>query len=384
MIFERTVADFFAGIGLVTLGFQRQGWETVYAVDYSPEKKEIYQANFNSKHYQLEDVKNIKGNDIPKVTLAHASFPCTDLSIAGSRLGIQSGESSAFWEFARILEEMQESASTELPPLVQIENVEGLLTSNEGKDLAAILDFLNTLNYSVDMLLVDAANFVPQSRSRLFIIGAHKSFFSNSNQSSDLSNISDARPQKVLDYIRDHPQFEWRLQEIPNLPNRSSSLSDIVEVTSEWWVRERSDYLFSQMFERHKNIVRQMMANEYWSYGTVFRRMRKRNGKKQSTAELRYDGIAGCLRTPKGGSAKQILIRAGFGRYDARLINAQESAKLMGAEDLVLPENVSLNNALFGFGDAVCVPVVEWLVVNYFEPVLKQLEKDFEPEKLLI
>ena len=85
-------------------------------------------------------------------------------------------------------------------------------------------------------------------------------------------------------------------------------------------------------------------------------------------AELRTDGIAGCLRTPKGGSARQILLVAGHGDVNARLLTPRECARLMGADDFRL--NVALNQALFGFGDAVCVPVVEWIANNYLNQLV--------------
>ena len=93
-----------------------------------------------------------------------------------------------------------------------------------------------------------------------------------------------------------------------------------------------------------------------------------RDGRKQSTAELRTDGVAGCLRTPKGGSTRQILVRAGKGQFDARLLNAKENARLMGADDYVLDASLPLNRVLFGFGDAVCVPVITWIAHHVFNP----------------
>jgi DNA (cytosine-5)-methyltransferase 1 len=96
-----------------------------------------------------------------------------------------------------------------------------------------------------------------------------------------------------------------------------------------------------------------MIAGPNWSHGTVFRRVR--NGR--SMGEIRTDGIAGCLRTPRGGSGRQILFYAGKGRCRVRLLTPRERARLMGADDYKI--NVPLNQALFGFGDAVCVPVIQ-------------------------
>lgn len=85
-------------------------------------------------------------------------------------------------------------------------------------------------------------------------------------------------------------------------------------------------------------------------------------------AEIRSDGIAGCLRTPRGGSGRQILVAAGWGRVGVRLLSPRECARLMGADDYIV--NVPLNQALFGFGDAVCVPVIEWIARNYLTPLI--------------
>lgn len=88
-------------------------------------------------------------------------------------------------------------------------------------------------------------------------------------------------------------------------------------------------------------------------------------------AELRTDGLAGCLRTPKGGSGRQILFKAGKGLYQVRLLTARECARLQGVPDdyqIAVP----LNQALFGFGDAVCVPAIEWITQHYLLPSLRE------------
>jgi DNA (cytosine-5)-methyltransferase 1 len=373
MEYLKTAADFFAGIGLVSLGLHKQGWNVVYALDHSETKFRLYNNHFRSNHYSLQDIKEVTATSVPRVTLAHASFPCTDISVAGSRGGLQSGQSSTFWEFARILREMLHFKK--LPPFVMLENVEGLLSSGDGSDLKAILKTLNKIGYSVDLLLIDAACFVPQSRVRLFIIGNTLGSEKATDISGEFSrsHSSNARPLKVKNFIQNNSDINWSIRDLPMLPQCALKLDDIIDKEATWWSCERSEYLLSQMFSRHKEIIHQMMQHNYWSYGTVFRRMRVRDGIKQSTAELRTDGIAGCLRTPKGGSARQILIRAGKGQFHARLINETESARLMGAEDYALPVNVSLNEVLFGFGDAVCVPVISWIIKYYLDPMFNEL-----------
>ena len=88
-------------------------------------------------------------------------------------------------------------------------------------------------------------------------------------------------------------------------------------------------------------------------------------------AELRTDGIAGCLRTPRGGSGRQILVQAGRGSAEARLLSPRECARLMGADSFAIA--VSSNKALFGFGDAVCVPVITWIAEHYLNPLWSEM-----------
>jgi len=370
-VVEKRAADFFAGIGLATEGLERAGWKTVYAVDHDPQKKEIYSDNFDSGYYKVKDVKDVCIDNIPDIELAHASFPCTDTSIAGGREGIHSdGESSSYWKFIRVLRKMK----GRLPHIVTIENVEGLLTSGGGDDLEAAIRAINNLGYSVDILLIDASHFVPQSRVRLFVIGKQREEQDDVTLARKRSHLSGTRPEKVCRFIRSHPNLKWNLRDLPKLPESNKTIYDVVDETDEeWWPEERSEYLFSQMYDRHKRIIEEMMKRDSWSYGTVFRRTRKRNGKRQSTAELRIDGLAGCLRTPKGGSARQILVRAGKGRRDARLLNARECARLMGVDDFTLDSDLSLNAYLWGFGDAVCSPVMEWLAEKYLNPELEEI-----------
>lgn len=366
---DPTVADFFAGIGLVTMGLGKAGWKTVYALDYEKEKELAYINNFGEGHYHKEDIALTRGENVPDVTLAHASFPCTDLSVAGARAGIHKGESSAFWHFARVLKEMKETYGENHPPLVLLENVEGLLTANEGEDLRSLISALNELNYHVDLLRVNAAHFVPQSRVRLFIIGIHESVVEKLDSRELIQQYhlrsSNARSQKIIEYACKNSDLQWYFHGLPDLPKRKITLEEIIDHDADWWEKERTEYLYNQLHEHHRLLLEQKKNEDNYSYFPAFRRTRLRDGKLRSTVELRTDGIAGCLRTPKGGSARQIIVRAGQGNLDARLINGQEAARLMGADDFLINPSLSLNQVLFGFGDAVCVPVLEWIGKNY-------------------
>ena len=182
---------------------------------------------------------------------------------------------------------------------------------------------------------------------------------------------SDVRPRALADFIFTPPDIGWMIRNLPPQPSTNSQLQDLLEdipdSSLQWWSEDRARYLFSQMSPRHQEIAMRMINGGQWSYGAVFRRVRK--GK--SMAELRTDGRAGCLRTPRGGSGRQILFRAGKGKYSVRLITSRECARLMGVGEYAI--SAPLNQALFGFGDAVCVPVVEWIAKYYLNPVVSEL-----------
>jgi DNA (cytosine-5)-methyltransferase 1 len=367
-----TFAEFFAGIGLMRMGLEKRGWQIAFANDIAEDKYEMYADNFAdaATHFCLEDIHKLEPENVPAVTLATASFPCNDLSLAGGRKGLGGKQSSAYWGFVRILEELGERR----PPLVLLENVAGFLTSHGGRDFQAALLALNRLGYAVDPMIIDAAQFVPQSRVRLFVIGhLDEGHGAREMRETPCFYESDARPKPLADFIFTHPEIVWDIRALPGLPGCALSLKDVLERLPAdspfWWSDERRDYLLSQMSERHTEKLQQMRECKKLSYGTVFRRVR--NGR--SMAELRTDGVAGCLRTPRGGSGRQILVEAGGGPVRARLLTPRECARLMGANGFAI--NVTLNKALFGFGDAVCVPVIAWIAEHYLNPLLTEMRQ---------
>ena len=368
---EKTFAEFFAGIGLMRMGLERAGWSVAFANDIDKDKWQMYRDHFgDAGEFALGDVHKLDSTTIPDVALATASFPCNDLSLAGARVGLAGEHSSAFWGFVEALTKL----GRRRPPMVLLENVTGFLTSHDGNDFRDALLALNKLGYAVDAFIIDAVRFVPQSRQRLFVVGTRSADISALNDTPKFYE-SDCRPPALADFILWHPDINWKIRRLPPLPASKLKLKDILQDLSPnsqmWWSRERADYLLNQMSPKHRAEADRMIQGERVSYGTVFRRVR--NGK--SMAELRTDGIAGCLRTPRGGSGRQILFAAGKGRFAVRLVTPRECARLMGADAFVI--RASLNQALFGFGDAVCVSVIQWIGENYLNPVW---ESEFAPE----
>jgi DNA (cytosine-5)-methyltransferase 1 len=251
------------------------------------------------------------------------------------------------------------------------ENVMGLLSSNGGGDLRALVMALNHLGYGVDMLKADAAWFTPQSRPRLFLVASPVDDIPRADL--DALKPDRVRHQAIIDAMRTHDDLVWHARTTPPVPDRTITLTSIVNDPPEddalWWDQERTDYFLAQVHPGHAAIVERMLAGTEPSYATAFRRVRAmgkgKGAEKKSVVELRTDGLAGCLRLPKGGSAKQMLLRASNGAARVRYLTPEECAALQGVEPERLPSDFRPADLLTGLGDAVCVPAVAWVLQSF-------------------
>ena len=352
------VAEFFAGIGLVGKALEQAGFNVVFSSDIDPVKEILYRVNRQHSHFLLADIHSLKGADIPEVELATASFPCTDLSLAGNRAGLLGQNSGTFWEFARILEEM----GARRPPVVLLENVVGFATSRNGDDLNKTISKLNELGYTCDVLMLDAKWFVPQSRPRLFIIGSQ--LLDNNYYGKSL-----LRPSWLVKFIKEHPDLGIRTSPLTPPPLQVSSLETVVERLEaedpRWWEEERLNKFLSSLSSIQMARLHLMKESESIAWASAYRRTR--NGK--AVWEIRADAISGCLRTARGGSSKQALVEAGKGAVKVRWMTVTEYARLQGVPDFELSD-VRESQAYFALGDAVCVPAVSWLGREYLMPLI--------------
>lgn len=375
----KNFAEFFSGVGLVREGLLIDSWECVWANDISVDKKETYVKNYGNEHFWLGDIWDLVDHNesIPdNIFLYTASFPCTDLSVAGNRAGLAGSKSGTLEAFLDIVESKKRTNSN--PKIIQLENVKGFLTSHNGNDILNTINRLSKLGYCIDILEIDASYFTPQSRPRVFVIAIEKNLalsvmkLKNNTDSIDwwlyFNENAKMRSSKIKNIILKDEKLNWGLFDVKLLNERTLSLSDIIEREIKddselWWTKERKNNIYKQMSPAHQLKLMSMIAQNVHSYGTVFRRMRN----NKSMAELRTDGLAGCLRTPRGGSSKQILIQAGFGSWSVRLLSPRECARLQGVrDDYLLP--INQNKAFFAMGDAVCVPVIEFLTKEIITP----------------
>jgi len=165
--------EFFAGGGMVRAGLGSDNWRCRFANDFDHKKSAVYRANWGDAALRTADIKSLSSTDIDaEVDLAWASFPCQDLSLAGGGAGLKGDRSGTFWPFWGIMKQL--IAEDRAPKIIALENVCGTLTSHQGKDFAAICSTFEQADYTFGAVVIDAALFVPQSRPRLFIIGARK------------------------------------------------------------------------------------------------------------------------------------------------------------------------------------------------------------------
>lgn len=367
-----TVAEYFAGIGLVRMGLEPAGWRVVWANDISVKKYELYKDFFpeSADHYVVDDIFEIDPATVPKTTLATCSFPCIDLSLAGNMNGIGGEHSSAFWGFVNILKSQGDNA----PPFILVENVPGWFYSNKGADFRVTIQALNQLGYACDVFTLDALRFTPQSRLRVFVVGA-KYPPSNTNPQLIFRRPSSLLPERLRQSVFANLDLNWFYNDLPEPPLlHKSGLSKVVEKIDEtderWWDDLEVKRHLEMMEQTHYQRIANLYGNGGVSYRTFFRRRRK----GYQRAEVRPDDLSGCLRTAVGGSGKQFLIKVENNKVRMRAMTPREYARLQGVPDNY-PIKINGVQALTGFGDAVCVPAITWIAENILNPLVKNTLK---------
>jgi DNA (cytosine-5)-methyltransferase 1 len=340
-------------------------WVCQFANDFDPGKAAAYRANFPDAwtHLHEGDVWALHPEALPgQVDLAWASSPCQDFSLAGARAGLAGGRSSAFFGFWRLMQLLDKEGRA--PRAIVIENVAGLLSSHAGADFEALCAALAERGYRFGALEIDAACLLPQSRVRVFIVACRDAPAALQGPSPFHGKAIRAAFERLPEALR-RPWVWWGLG-APPLPNHDLAALLEPDDAVAWRSEVETAELLALMDDRHADKVEAAKARGGRQVGAVFRRIR--NGEQR--AEIRFDGLAGCLRTPGGGSSRQFLAVVEDGQVRTRLVSPREAARLMGLpEDYRLPK--SAHAALEVVGDGVAVPVVRHLAQALLEPLLR-------------
>lgn len=366
--------EFFSGGGMARAGLGND-WRCLFANDIDEMKAAAYRANWGGAHLLVKDVNTVIPTELPEqADLAWASFPCQDLSLAGAYEGIgqrqskKQTRSGTFWPFWDLMRSLVRQGRG--PRLIVLENVYGVLTSKNGKDFAAIAAAFSGSDYRFGAMVIDARWFLPQSRPRVFVVGVRSDLFVPADLTLGGPDPKWHRPAltDALALLSNEARRRWIWWRLPMPPARVSRFIDVVEdepVGVAWHTPDETQYLLSLMNPLHRAKVERAKRSGGRMVGGVYKRTRE----GAQRAEVRFDDIAGCLRTPAGGSSRQQILLVEGEDIRSRLLSPREAARLMGLPDnYILPRNY--NDAYHVAGDGVAVPVVRHLAAHILEPIL--------------
>jgi DNA (cytosine-5)-methyltransferase 1 len=371
-----TYYDFFAGGGMAGFGLGAN-WNCLFANDIDAKKATSYRANHSGgKELLLKDVAQVTLDELPgSPDLVWASFPCQDLSLAGNGAGLagkRSGMFKPFWQLMRSLH-----AEGRGPKIIALENVYGAITSNSGRDFATLAAAFSGLGYKFGAVVVDAVHFLPQSRPRFFMVGVRGDLTIPKGQTTD-GPCTMWHPPALIEgcnLLSHAAASRWQWWSLPTPPARKTNLEALIEdkpTGVKWHTKAETKYLLDMMTDHNLKKVEAAKQSDERVVGTIYRRTRTdTDGVKRQRAEVRFDQIAGCLRTPAGGSSRQTIMLVEGNKVRSRLLSTREAASLMGLpETYILPERY--NDAYKLAGDGVATPVVRHLAEAIFEPILKR------------
>jgi DNA (cytosine-5)-methyltransferase 1 len=366
--------EFFAGGGMARAGLGAD-WTCLFANDFDAKKGKTYRDNYPDENVlRVGDVRAIKASDIPgQADLVWGSFPCQDLSLAGGGAGLKGERSGTFYPFWDIVKGLV--AEGRGPKLVALENVLGTLTSHSGRDFEAICRTFTDAGYWYGALVINASLFVPQSRPRLFIVGVRADVEIDPVllTPEPVAPFHTAALQRAFARVGRAAQRKMIWWNVPAPPRRNGTFAELIEenpTSVSWHSDNERDLLIEKMSSINKAKLEAAKHAGRRMVGCVYKRTRvNERGVKVQRAEVRFDDVAGCLRTPAGGSSRQVIIVVDGKKVRSRLISSKETARLMGLdEEYILPDNY--NEAYHLTGDGVAVHVVRHLAEQLFEPLL--------------
>ena len=355
----------------------RAGWDCAFANDIDPMKCSVYGANWSRDWLVEGDIAQVDPAQLRQpIDMYWASSPCQDFSLAGQGRGLAGARSGVFSEWVRLIKAAVCAGMA--PKIIAFENVVGLLSRNGGADFSNVLRTLADLGYRVGALEIDAADFLPQSRPRLFVVGVRKGV--------EVTGLTEQGPsgpyhtRKIQKFVQGMPadlkaNWVWWRHDAP--ARRNIALAQIVDHAPDtsWLTKDQIQHLISMMSKPSADRLKAARASGDVEIGMLYKRGRPdESGLVRQRAEVRFDGLAGCLRTPAGGSSRQTVLFVKGRSIKARLLSTREVTLLMGLEaGFKMPERY--NQAYHVAGDGVAVPIVRYLDAQLFQPILKAAQK---------
>lgn len=320
-----TIASFFAGVGGIDLGFeQTKHFKTIFANEFDPYPSDTFALNFPHANLVIEDIHNVKVEDIPNVDVVVGGFPCQAFSIAGYRQGFddEKGRGELFFELVRVLENKR-------PRVALFENVKNLVGHDNGNTFRVICEQLDLLGYHYTYQVLNAMSFgnVPQNRERIYIVAFRD--------------------------VEDYNRFSWPLP-IP----LTHSVKDVIDFENK--VDEKYYYTKGKY---KGDIVEQLelaMKNDEEKYPAIYQWRRKYVRQNKS-------GVVPTLTANQGeGGHNVCLIKT---KYGIRKMTPRECFNTQG-----FPKNFKLPHQSDArlykqAGNSVVVPVINRIAEQIYEAI---------------
>ena len=312
------VAGFFSGVGGIELGFEQVGFDVIYSNEIDKNAAETFLKNNNSKLI-VDDIYNVKSDDVPDIDVIVGGFPCEAFSIAGYRKGFEDERGEVFFQLARIIKD-------KMPRVIFIENVKNLVSHDNGNTFKVIKETLENYGYYLKTMVLNASEYgnIPQNRERVYIIG-----FLNKDDFENFDKIERLELKK--------------------------SISDIVDFNKK--VDEKYYY------RKEKNIFYDELEKEITKKNTLYQWRRKyvRENKSNLCPTLTANMGTG------GHNVPLVLTK-----YGIRKLTPKECFLFQGyPSNFELPENLAQSHLYKQAGNSVVIPVIKRLAEN----IKKAIEK---------
>ena len=305
--------EFFAGGGMARAGLG-PGWRCLFANDFDHKKGLAYQANWGTGgELKIGDVRKVTASELSEYAdLVWGSFPCQDLSLAGGGAGLKGERSGTFYPFWDVITGLIDE--NRAPKIVAIENVCGTLTSHGGRDFEAICETFADAEYRYGPLIINASLFLPQSRPRLFVIGVRQDVTIDPALFSPepIEPFHTRGLRRAVEGVSSRYRKKLLWWNLPTPERRKTTFADLIEENPssvEWHTAAETKLILGKMSAVNKAKVEAAKRSGRRMVGAVYKRTRlDENGVKVQRAEIRFDDVAGCLRTPAGGSSRQTIV----------------------------------------------------------------------------
>jgi DNA (cytosine-5)-methyltransferase 1 len=366
-----TFVEFFAGGGCARLGLG-DSWKCLFANDFAAKKVASYRANFGPSEIRLADIRNVEASAIPAADLWWASFPCQDHSIAGRGLGFAGERGSLVFEITRLLDAAIIAGTA--PKLLVMENVVGFVRAFEGQDFASVMTALVSAGYYVGAVMMDARDFLPQSRERMMIVAVR-------NDIPRAPELTAKTPQdkwhsktlrRSVSRLPAEVSKRWHWWRMPLPPEHGLGLKDMIDHPElpdlKWMPPAKIAELLTKVVGRDAARLEKAKQAGKPVVATIMGARKDSTEGTVRTFTVRTDGIAGCLLCRTKSNRQRLMLIDGE-RVDIRNLSIRELGRLMG-----LPGGYKLpaseTDAVHLTGDGLVVPVIRWLAAHLLEPLL--------------